>query len=87
MDFKIDNATIYFEGLLTLKQVSPKVIEKDINKITDEIKYLDISKIESIDTAGAYFILKIANNLKTKRLHASRNPNHCAAADVSQTEL
>ena len=38
MNFKIDNDTIYFEGLLTLKQVKPKVITKDISKIKTEIK-------------------------------------------------
>ncbi|QIW09850.1 ABC transporter permease [Francisella sp. LA112445] len=63
MDFKIDKDIIYFEGLLTLKQVKPKIIEKNISKITSEIKLLDISKIEALDTAGAYFILKIANRL------------------------
>lgn len=44
MKINIDQNTIYFAGLLTLKQI-------------------DITKIETLDTAGAYFILKILKDL------------------------
>ncbi|MED7819248.1 MULTISPECIES: MlaE family ABC transporter permease [unclassified Francisella] len=64
MDFKIDQDTIYFEGDLTLKKVKPKAIYK---KIGNHIKYLDISKVKSLDTAGAYFIIKIAKNLSLNK--------------------
>ncbi|ASG67549.1 ABC transporter permease [Francisella halioticida] len=67
MDLKVDKDTIYFEGLLTLKQVKPKIIDKKIDKIKNNIKHLDISKIESLDTAGAYFVIRLANTLNLSK--------------------
>ncbi|API86478.1 MlaE family ABC transporter permease [Francisella uliginis] len=79
MDLKIDKDTIYFEGLLTLKQVKPKSIDKKINKIKNDIKHLDISKVDNLDTAGAYFIIKLANSLKLSKkqiiVNSEKNKN------------
>ena len=77
MDLKIDKDTIYFEGLLTLKQVKPKSIDKKINKIKNDIRHIDISKVDNLDTAGAYFIIKLANTLKLskKQIIVSNNKN------------
>jgi phospholipid/cholesterol/gamma-HCH transport system permease protein len=63
MEIKFAQDTIYFEGLVTLKQIKPKLIEKKINSIKEHVKKINIANIESLDTAGAYFILRIAKQL------------------------
>ncbi|WP_425536901.1 hypothetical protein [Francisella-like endosymbiont] len=63
MKINIDQNTIYFAGLLTLKQINPKLVEKKIFRAKVTIKQIDITKIEILDTAGAYFILKILKDL------------------------
>ncbi|ALB01881.1 ABC transporter permease [Francisella persica ATCC VR-331] len=63
MKINIDQNTIYFAGLLTLKRINPKLFEKKIFRAKATIKQIDITKIETIDTAGAYFILKILKDL------------------------
>lgn len=63
MELTVKQDTIYFENLMTLKEINPKIIEKKIAKLKNQIKQIDITKVKDLDTAGAYIIIKTANLL------------------------
>ena len=63
MQIQLKDNTVYFEGMITLKELKPKQIDKKIATFKDNIQKIDINQITDLDTAGAYFILKIANSL------------------------
>lgn len=63
MEVIIKQDTIYFEGILTLKQIDSKLIDKKISRSKDDIKQFDLTKVTLLDTAGAYIIIKTAKNL------------------------
>ncbi|APC91288.1 MULTISPECIES: MlaE family ABC transporter permease [Francisella] len=67
MEINIDQNTIYFAGLLTLKQINPKLVENKISRSKIKVKQIDVTKIEAFDTAGAYFILKVLKDLELTR--------------------
>lgn len=64
MEINIDQNTVYFAGLLTLKQINPKLVEKKVSRSKVKLNRIDITKIQALDTAGAYFILKVLKDLE-----------------------
>ncbi|QIV95665.1 phospholipid/cholesterol/gamma-HCH transport system permease protein [Allofrancisella inopinata] len=64
MNIKVVQNTIYFEGFLTLKQIKPKLIEKPLNSLKNNIQFVDITNVQELDTAGAYIILKTLAKFK-----------------------
>lgn len=67
MEVIIKQDTIYFEGILTLKQIDSKLIDKKISRSKDDIKQFDLTKVTLLDTAGAYIIIKTAKNLSLSK--------------------
>lgn len=67
MQIHLKDNTIYFEGLITLKELNPKQVEKKIANFKNKIREIDINQITDLDTAGAYFILKVANSLNINK--------------------
>lgn len=67
MEIIIKQNTIYFEGILTLKQIDSKLIDKKISRNKDDIKQIDLTKVTSLDTAGAYIIIKTAKDISLSK--------------------
>ena len=54
---------MYFDGLVTLKNIDIKLIMKKLSHNSDKITQVDIAKIQELDTSGAYIILKTLSDL------------------------
>ena len=54
---------MYFDGLVTLKNIDIKLIMKKLSHKSDKITQVDIAKIQELDTSGAYIILKTLSDL------------------------
>ncbi|AIT09036.1 ABC transporter permease [Candidatus Francisella endociliophora] len=67
MEIQVKEDTIYFQGLMTLKEINPKQVEKKINHSKKQITKVDISQINALDTAGAYFIIRTAASLNINK--------------------
>ena len=63
MNLKISDNTLYFDGLVTLKNIDIKLIMKKLSHNSDKITQVDIAKIQELDTSGAYIILKTLSDL------------------------
>ena len=58
MNLKISDSTLYFNGLITLKNINAKLIVKKLSNLSNKVTQIDVSEIQELDTSGAYIILK-----------------------------
>lgn len=58
MNIKISDNVLYFEGSLTLKNINAKILDKKLSSQSLSISAIDIAAVDTLDTAGAYIIIK-----------------------------
>lgn len=63
MNLKISDSTLYFNGLITLKNINAKLIVKKLSNLSNKVTQIDVSEIQELDTSGAYIILKTLRDL------------------------